>query len=128
MRGGLGDENGVAPLEGLPSSERARPCPPVFGATRFRSVRGASTRCRGGVICSVGGSIDDGLVISKSCCALGCVESCRTRSPNVAWVAMREDAGEVSAVGTGQDLAGSEMVQECCQDIEAEAHGVKRRE
>jgi hypothetical protein len=41
---------------------------------------------------------------------------------------MREDVGEVSAVGAGQDLATSEIVQECCQAIETEAHGVQGRE
>ena len=40
---------------------------------------------------------------------------------------MREDVVKVSAVGTGLDLAVSEMLQECCQYIEAEAHGVKGR-
>lgn len=124
MCGGQGDERSVAPLEGLPGSEGAHLCPPIFGATRFRSVRGASARCRGGLV-SVGGGIRDGLVVAKSCCAPGRVESGRTRSRDVAWVAMREDVGEVSAVGTVQDLAGSEMVQECGQDIETEAHCVK---
>jgi hypothetical protein len=115
MRGGLGNENGVAPPETLPGSKRAHPRPPVSGATLFRSVRGASTSCRGGLICAVGGGIGGVPVIAKSCCALGCVKSCRSRSPDDAPVAMREDIGEVSAVGTGQDLAASEIVQECCQ-------------
>ena len=35
---------------------------------------------------------------------------------------MREDYGEVRAVGTGWDLAASENIQECRQSIETEAH------
>jgi hypothetical protein len=58
----------------------------------------------------------------NSGCALGCVESGRSRSPGGARVAMR--VGEVSAVGTGQDLAASETVHQC---IETEGHGVKGR-
>ncbi|KAF8500352.1 hypothetical protein F5888DRAFT_1681435, partial [Russula emetica] len=72
----------------------ARLGPPVFGATLFRSV------------CC-------GPVFLKSCCALGCVESCRWRSRDAARVARREDVvEEVSTVGTGQDLAGSEIRNE----------------
>ena len=112
MRGGLGSENGVASPERLPGSERAHLPPPVFGATLFRSMRGASTSCQGGLICAVGGGIGDGPAVANPCCALGCAESSRSRSHNTR-VAMREDVGEVSAVGTGQDLAASEMVQEC---------------
>ncbi|KAF8491864.1 hypothetical protein F5888DRAFT_1733948, partial [Russula emetica] len=54
-------------LERLSSSERARPRPPVFGATMFCSVRGASTSCRGGPICAVGCRIGDEPVFAKSC-------------------------------------------------------------
>ena len=98
---------------------------PVFGAMLFHFVRGASTSCLDVLFCAAGGSTGDRPVLVKSCCALGCVESCRPRSPGDARVAIREDVGEVSAVGTGQDLSGSEIVQVCCQDIETEAHGVK---
>jgi hypothetical protein len=120
MRGGLGDENGVAPPERFPCSERAHPRPPVFGATLFRSTRGASTSRRGELI-AAGGGIGGGPAVANSGCTLGCVESGRSRSPG--------DVGEVSAVRTGQDLAASEIVQECCQciDSETEAHGVKGR-
>lgn len=40
---GLGDESGVARLEGLLASEMACPLPLVTGASWFRSVRGANT-------------------------------------------------------------------------------------
>jgi hypothetical protein len=77
MRGGLGDENGVASPERLRGSERAHLRPPVFGATLFRSVRGASTSCRGGlIICALGGGIGDRPVFAKSCCTLGGMKSC----------------------------------------------------
>ena len=78
MSGELGDEGGVTPLERLGSGERAHPRPPVFAA---------STRCRGGLIYSVGGGIGDGLVFVKFGCALGCVESCRSSLPDDARVA-----------------------------------------
>lgn len=67
----------------------------------------------------------DGPVFLKFCCALGCVESCRSNSPDDTRFAVRGDVGEVSAVVTGPDFAVSETVLECCQDIETEAHGVK---
>ena len=41
---------------------------------------------------------------------------------------MRRDVGEVAAVGTIRDLAVSEILYDCCQSIENEAHGVKGRE
>ena len=130
MRGGLRDESGVASPKRLPSSEGAHLRPPVFPAKLFRSVRGASTSRQGGLICAVGCGIGGGPAIAKSGCALGCVESCCSRSPDDARVATREDVGEVtpSAVGTRQDLAASKIVEECCEGIETEAHGVKGRE
>ena len=73
---GLGDENGVAPPERLPVSERAHPRPPVFGATLFHFVRGAGTSWSGQSILTVGGGIDDGPVFAESRCALGGVEPC----------------------------------------------------
>lgn len=124
MSGGLGRENGVTPPERLSGNERAHLRPPVVGATPFRSVRGASTGCRGGPICAIGGGIGCRPAVAESCGALGCVESCRSRSRD-ARVAMREDVGEVSVDRTGQGLATSEIVQECCEGIETEAHGVK---
>ena len=107
MRGGLGGENGVASLERLLDEEMTLLHPPVFGASRFRPMRGGSTSCRRGPICAVGGGIGGGPVFAKSGCALGCAESCRSRSRGDARVARREDVGGASAVGTGQDLAGS---------------------
>ena len=121
---GLADENGVIPPEMLPTSQMAHPRLPVFGATLFCLVRDTGTCCSGWSVCAVGGSTGDGPVFAKSCCALGCVESCRS-PPDDARVAMQEDVGGASAVGTGQDLAGSKIVHECCHDIEAEAHGVE---
>ena len=47
---------------------------------------------------------------------------------------MREDVGAVGAVvavgtvGTGLDLAASEIVQECCQGVETKGHCVRGRE
>jgi hypothetical protein len=76
MRGGLGDDNGVASPERLLGSERAHLRPPVFGATLFRSVLGASASCRGGRICVLGGGIGDRPVLAKSCCTLGGMKSC----------------------------------------------------
>jgi len=113
MSGGQRDECRVAPPERLSSCERAQFRPPVSGATLSSSARDARTSCRGGLICVVGGGIGGGPVVAKSCCALGCVKSCRSRSRDETWVAVREDVVEVSAVGTGQDLAASEIVQEC---------------
>jgi hypothetical protein len=119
----LWDENGVVSPERLPGSETAHLRPPVFGATVFRSVRCASTGCRGGLTCVIGG----GPAATNSCCALGCVESYRSRSWDERAVT-REDIVEVSVVGTGQDLAASEIVQECYEGIETEAHSIKGRE
>jgi hypothetical protein len=120
---GLGDENGVTPPERLPASQWAhlRLRPPVSSARLLRSVRGASTSWRRGPICAVGGGIGIGPVFAKSCCALGCVESCRSISRD-ARVATREDVGAVGTFRTGLDLAASEIVQDCCQGIETEAH------
>ena len=96
--------------------------PPVFGATLFRSTCVASTGCQLGVVCIAGGP-----ALAKSCCALGSVQSCRSRSRD-ARVARHENVVGVSAVGTRLDLAASEIVQECCEGIETKAHGVKGRE
>ena len=60
------------------------------------------------------------LALAKSCCALGWVDFCWSRSRDTR-LAMREDVGEVGAVGTGRDLATSEIDQDCCQGIENEA-------
>ena len=121
MRGGLGNEHGVAPLERLACSDWAHVRPPGLGTALFRSTRSASTsyRC---VTFAVGSSIGGGPALVDSGRVLGCVESGRSSSPGGARVAMR--VGEVSAVGTGQDLATSEIVQEC---IETEWHGVEGR-
>lgn len=63
------------------------------------------------------------LALAKSCCALGWVDSFWSRSRD-ARLTMRKDVGEVCAVGTGCDLATSEIVQDCCQGMENEAHCV----
>jgi hypothetical protein len=123
MSGGLWSENGITTLERVLGSEMAPPGPPVFGAALFRFLRCA----RRGPVYVVGATIGGGPALAKFCCALGCVESCRSRSRD-AWVARREDVVGVSAVGTGLDLAASEIAQECCEGIETEAHGVKGRE
>ena len=114
MRGGLWDDDGVATLERLTASERAS----VLRATLFRSMLSANTSC---------GGISLGPMFVESCCALGCVESCRSGSHN-ARIATREDVGAVGIVGTGLGLAASEVVQDCCQGIEAERHCVRGRE
>jgi hypothetical protein len=96
---------------------------PVLGGTglSFRSVRGAGSRRLIGVAGSGSGS-----VIANPSSALGGAESCRSRDD--AGVATRKNVGEVTAAGTGQDLATSEMVQECSQGVETETHGAKKKE
>ena len=56
------------------------------------------------------------LALAKSCCALGWVDSCWSRSRDTR-LAMRENV-EVGAVGTGRDLATSEIDQDCYQGID----------
>lgn len=115
MRGGRGDEDGVAPPEMPPEGARLRM--PVLGGTGlFRSMRRAGSRR------PISGS---GPVFANSSRALGSAESGRSRDD--AGVATRKYVGEVTAAGAGQDLAASEMVQERRQGIEIEAHGVKKR-
>ena len=115
----LRDESGVAALERLPTSDASRLHLPVFGASRFCAVRGASTGLVV-VTLAVDGLIGSGPVFVKSGCALGCLESCRSRSRGGAWVAVRGDVW-------GVDLAASEIRQDRCQSIENEAHGVRGR-
>ena len=76
----------------------------------------------------VEGPIGGGTGLVKSCCALGCMVSCRSRSRGVAQVTICGDVGRVYVYGfrTGRDLAASEIRHDSCQSIEIEAHGVKR--
>ena len=107
----LRDESGVTQPEWFPASEAARLFTLVFVASRFFSVHSTSTMVETAPVYAVEGPIGGGTVLVKSCCALGCTASCRSRSRGVAQVTICGDVGRVYVYGfrTGRDLAASEI-------------------